>query len=446
MNYQELREKFQTFEYNGFDIVRDNDALRIKYYFNIPGLTEFNPTLTIDNKYIRNNNVDEEYLKYLVFHVGMVEIISYWKSCMPKKLIVRCGYLNDEQKAWFKKLYYYGLGEFMYVNKINLSLSEFLDIVVEGEEKNYNPVFNGVGNLIPVGGGKDSCVSMNLLKSSYDINDCVTINPKEAHLACIDVGGYRDKHIIIKRTIDGRLLQLNTEGYLNGHTPFSALVSFVTLLVAYLSNKKYIILSNESSANESNIEGTKINHQYSKTYEYENDFNNYVNKYLKIDIKYFSLLRPLTELQIAYLFSRYKEYHPVFKSCNVGSKGEKWNWCCNCPKCLFVYIVLSPFLPKEEMVSIFKEEMFSKENLLETFLELTGNSTNKPFECVGTYEEVNYAISRTIENYQGELPYLLKYYKEHFELVPENGILKSFNNENNLPEQFIDIVRNAINE
>ena len=85
MNYQELRERFQTFEYNGFDIVRDNDALRIKYYFNIPGLTEFNPTLTIDNKYIRNNNMDEEYLKYLVFHVGMVEIISYWKSSMPKK-------------------------------------------------------------------------------------------------------------------------------------------------------------------------------------------------------------------------------------------------------------------------------------------------------------------------------------------------------------------------
>ncbi len=446
MNYQELRDKFQTFEYNGFDIIRDVDAIRIKYYFNIPGLTEFNPTLTIDNKYIKNEKIDEEYLNYLVFHVGMIEAISYWKSCMPKKLIVRCGYLNTEQVNWFKKLYYYGLGEFMYVNKINLTLNEFMDIIVESKEKFYNPTFNGIGNLIPVGGGKDSCVSMTLLKDSYDINDCFTINPKEAHLECIKVGGYENKHVTVKRTIDGRLLQLNTEGYLNGHTPFSALVSFVSLLVAYLNNKKYIVLSNESSANESNIEGTKINHQYSKTYEYECDFNNYVEKYLKIDIRYFSLLRPLTELQIAYLFSKYKEFHPVFKSCNVGSKGEKWHWCCNCPKCLFVYIVLSPFLTKNEMISIFKEEMFSKENLLETFLELTGNSTNKPFECVGTYDEVNYAISRTIENYQGELPYLLKYYKEHFESVPENNILKSFNNENNLPEQFIDIVRRSINE
>lgn len=446
MDYKELRNRFQTFEYNGFDIVRSEESIKITYDFQIPGLSNFNPTLTINKKDIKNENIDKEYLDYLVFHVGMVELISYWKCVMPKTVIVKCGYLNESQISWFKKLYYYGLGEFMYTNKIELSEDDFMDIVIESDEKTYAPDFHGIGNLIPIGGGKDSVVSINLLKDYYEINDCFTINPKEAHLSCINVGGYQDKHISVKRTIDKRLIDINKEGYLNGHTPFSALVSFITLLIAYLSNKKYIILSNESSANESNIEGTKINHQYSKTYEYECDFNNYVNKYLKIDIKYFSLLRPLTELQIAYLFSKYKDFHQVFKSCNVGSKGEVWEWCCNCPKCLFVYTILSPFLTKEELINIFKEDLFTKESLLETFIELTGNSTNKPFECVGTYDEVNYSLSRTIENYQGELPYLLKYYKEHFNLVPENNILKSYNNENNLPDEFINIVRGAINE
>lgn len=446
MNYQELRNRFETFEYNGFDIVQNDEYIKITYNFSIPGLSEFNPTLTINQKDIKNNYIEKEYLDYLVFHVGMVELISYWKCAMPKNVIIKCGYLNDEQISWFKKLYYYGLGEFMYTNNINLSIDELMDIKITVPYKEYNPVFNGTGNLIPVGGGKDSVVSMNLLKDYYDLNDCFTINPKEAHLSCIEVGGYTNKHISVKRTIDKRLINLNKEGYLNGHTPFSALVSFVTLLVSYLSNKKYIILSNESSANESNIEGTKINHQYSKTYEYENDFNNYIAKYLKIDIKYFSLLRPLTELQIAYLFSKYKEFHPVFKSCNVGSKGETWHWCCNCPKCLFVYTILSPFLTDEELINIFGENLFEKEELLNTFIELTGNSTNKPFECVGTYDEVNYAISRKINSYSGKLPYLLNYYQEHFNLVPENNILQSFNEENNLPDEFKEIIRGAINE
>lgn len=46
--------------------------------------------------------------------------------------------------------------------------------------------------------------------------------------------------------------------------------------------KKYVILSNESSANEPNVKGTKINHQYSKTVEFENDFRNYEMEYIKV--------------------------------------------------------------------------------------------------------------------------------------------------------------------
>ena len=51
------------------------------------------------------------------------------------------------------------------------------------------------------------------------------------------------------------------------------------------------------------------------------------------------MLRPLKEIQIAMLFSKYTKYHKVFKSCNLGSKGSTWEWCCSCPKCLFVYII-----------------------------------------------------------------------------------------------------------
>ena len=217
-------------------------------------------------------------------------------------------------------------------------------------------------------------------------------------------------------------------------------MAFLTYLISYLNNKRYIVLSNESSANESNVRGLKVNHQYSKSYEFENDFNNYTDKYFNIDIKYFSFLRPLYEIQIAKLFSKYDKYHKVFKSCNVGSKNSEWNWCLNCPKCLFVYIILSPFLYKEKLINIFGEDLYNNEDLLQTFIDLTGNSENKPFECVGTYDEVNYALSLTIKNIEGELPYLLKYYNDNYNLV-DIDLLNNYNEENNLDLIFDRILR-----
>ena len=144
------------------------------------------------------------------------------------------------------------------------------------------------------------------------------------------------------------------------------------------------------------------------------------------------------------LFSKLDKFHHKFKSCNVGSKQKPWVWCCHCPKCLFRYTILSPFLYKEKLVNIFGEDLFEKESLLETFIELCGYGETKPFECVGTYKEIKYALTKTIENLEGkELPYLLKYYNENFEKVNDN-ILNYYNENNNLPEQFEKILKGKI--
>ena len=444
MTYNEIKGKYPRFIYEKYELEDANDIYKITYYFEIENLKKFTPTLEINKKDIRNNNINKDFLNDLIFHIGLVELISYWKCAMPNEVIIKAGYLDEKQIKWFKKLYYYGLGEFFYQNKINISINDFMQIKCLASKNDYQVDYQGNGNLIPIGGGKDSIVSLNLLDIDHENNDAFIINPKAIHLECANISGYGDKTIIVKRALDKGLIELNTMGFLNGHTPFSALVSFITLLSAYLANKKYIVLSNEASANEANVIGTKVNHQYSKSFEYENDFNNYVKDNFKVDIHYFSLLRPLTELQIAYLFTKYPKYHQVFKSCNVGSKNEPWHWCCNCPKCLFVYIILSPFLSDKELLEIFGENLYAKEDLLDIFLELTGNSKHKPFECVGTYEEVNYAISRKIEKTAGDLPYLLKYYQDHFKLTPENNILKSYNEENNLNEYFDNIVKENI--
>ena len=238
-------------------------------------------------------------------------------------------------------------------------------------------------------------------------------------------------------------MDLNNQGFFNGHTPFSALVSFVSYLMAYLTNKKYIILSNEGSSNEGNVKGQNINHQYSKTYEYECDFNYYTDKYFSLNIKYFSFLRPLSEFQIAKVFSNFKAYHEVFKSCGKGSKNAEWNWCCKCPKCLFTFIIMSPFIDIKDLTNIFKENMLDKEEMLETFLELIGVKETKPFDCVGTFDEVNYALKLDLQKYNN-LPYLLKYYKDNFNIDVTRDIENEYNTNNNLNEYFENILKEAL--
>lgn len=438
----DFRNKYKTFIYEKYEIIEKENTYEIVFFFDIPKLVTFTPKLIIKKDNLSNPNIDKNFFNYLVFNIGLVELISYIKCTCSPNIIIKAGYLDDEQIKWFKKLYYNGLLEFLYRNGINIKEEDLFNITVEGNKIDFTTNYQGQGNLIPVGGGKDSCVTLELLKGQD--NTCFIINPKGANIECAKVAQYQNKTVTINRLLDKKLLELNKQGFLNGHTPFSAIVAFTSYLCAYLTNKQYIVLSNEDSANESTVLNTNINHQYSKTYEFENDFNNYTKKYFKIDIKYFSLLRPLTEFQIGMLFSKMKKYHSIFKSCNLGSKNEKWNWCCKCPKCLFVYIILSPFLYKNELINIFGKDLYEDKNLLPTFIELLGYSNTKPFECVGTYNEVRFAVSLLIQKLD-KLPYLLKYYKDNYPLYLNENFKIKYNKINNLEPKFEKIIKEALN-
>ena len=141
----------------------------------------------------------------------------------------------------------------------------------------------------------------------------------------------------------------------------------------------------------------------------------------------------------------YKQYHKVFKSCNLGSKEVVWNWCCDCPKCLFVYMILSPFLYKEEIINIFGQDLYEREDLLKSFIEILGFADTKPFECVGTYSEARYAVSLLINRLdKAQLPYLLKYYFENYELELDGGNILSYNEENNLDDYYENLVKKEL--
>ncbi len=450
LRYTELREKYKEFYYNDYSIKEDEDALYLEFEFEVPGLTKFNPKTKILKKALKYKDINSSYVKNMVFHIGLIEMVSYWKATCSPKIVIKCGYLNEEQIKWWKKLYFYGLGELFYTNNIKTNIDEFVSIECTGNKIEYEKIEDeSNGYIVPIGGGKDSVVTLETLKVDRNNDYCLIVNPKPVTIKCASIAGFEDNNIIeIYRTIDKYLIDLNSQGFINGHTPFSAMLAFTSYFVGYMLSKKYIALSNENSANESNVLGEKINHQYSKSFEFECDFEEYADKYLKAPVKYFSFLRPLNELQIAKIFSRLYKYHMTFKSCNVGSKEKEWKWCCNCAKCLFAYTILSPYLYKDNLVNIFGEDLFKREDLLNTFIELTGNGETKPFDCVGTFEEVNFAISLTINNLEKEnrdLPYLLNYYKENYNLVNTNDdITLRYNEDNNLTDEQNALLRKEV--
>lgn len=413
--FLKLRAQYPVFYYEGFDYSIDNQEIRIVYDFRISDSIFFRPKISIPvSLFIKPDRLSVQQWDLLVFHLGMIELISYWKSVCSPIIKVNTFSLSNRAIEWWKKLYFNGLGEFFYLNSIQTTRNEFVKIECESQRKVKKLDFQLEDKVIvPIGGGKDSVVTLELLKHNEKEILPLIINPRGATLNTLSRSGLgRDFYFRINRSIDSKLLELNAAGYLNGHTPFSAMLAFYTLLASALTGYKNIALSNESSANESTVEGEDINHQYSKSIEFERDFREYVSENISSDFNYFSFLRPLSELQIAKLFSEFKYYFDVFKSCNAGSKEDIW--CGICPKCMFANIILAPFLTQEERIAIFQKELFEDETLKNYFEELIGLTSVKPFECVGTVSEVNVALCLTIQKYKDsgiKLPKLLAYYR-----------------------------------
>ena len=440
--YKDLRNKYLEFFYKGYNIEKADNEIKVIYDFEIKGLSEFHPTWTfpVNNQIITS----AELIENIVFNLGMVELISYWKITCSPKVYVQCGKLTEEQTKWWKKLYFKGLGEFFYVNSINADYDTFMSIESSGAtHKPHNSETTGKAVLIPVGGGKDSAVTLELLKD-FDRYPYI-MNSRGATETTVVAANLEDKTIRVKRTLDKNMLELNKQGYLNGHTPFSALVAFSSILVSHLMGMEYVALSNESSANESTVNGSDVNHQYSKSYEFEKDFNEYEKKYINSGVLYFSFLRPLSEYQIAMIFSHLTAYHDIFRSCNAGSKQDIW--CGKCPKCLFVFLIMSAHFDHDRLVEIFGTDILEDEDMLEDFKKLIGILPEKPFECVGSRDEINFSICKAIEK-MNELPKLFEYYKttelyEKYSALP-NPYLTYYNEENYLEEKFRKVLQNHL--
>jgi UDP-N-acetyl-alpha-D-muramoyl-L-alanyl-L-glutamate epimerase len=348
------------------------------------------------------SQIPEALLKSLLNNLMLILGISYWKLYCPKEIVIKSNFLTKEQAEFWNIVYTKGLGEFFYKNKLDFRGLINFPYIKEAEAKPVD-LLRSDRALLGIGGGKDSIVVAEMLKKQNKDFDVLLEADKIKQEVASVIG--KDT-FTIKRELDSKLFSLNNEkGVYNGHVPISVAYAFWGIMACVFYDYNAFLVGNEKSANYGNVEylGVMINHQWSKSEEFEKLFNEYAKKFITPSIEYSSPLRNMTELQVVEEFVKYPKYFKVFSSCNrnfrinkVLRQAQGLRWCGECPKCLFVFICLAAFLPKKEVLSIFDKNLFEDKDLIPLLEELIGVRNFKPFECVGTQEETKEALEKII--------------------------------------------------
>jgi len=406
------------FTFNGYELKKEEGIILFKYELAREGEQfSFAEKITFDPARADFNRVPESVLSPALNTLSLILGISYWKLFCSKELRLPYIVLSVEQAKFWNTVYTKGLGEFYYKNQIdfrglvNFPSSKLKNIAPKAVQKTGK-------SLVLWGGGKDSIVTVELLKKSGKAFNLFCLNDYKVQRDTAKIAG--KELIVVKREIDPLLLELNkrSDAY-NGHIPISVVYSSTALLASLLYGYDSIITSCEKSANYGNVEylGEIINHQWSKSEEFEVMFCNYIKTYITPGIDYFSYLRRYNEIKIVELFSRYPRYFSSFSSCNKNFtviKNTKSLWCGECAKCAFVFALLTSCVPKEKVLEIFRKNLFTDPSLLTVYRKLWGLETEKPFDCVGTPKETRQAFSLAREKGDYEDDIIMKQFvKNH---------------------------------
>ncbi len=322
--------------------------------------------------------------------------ISYFKAAVPETIRIDSTPIDAATAAMLEELYVHGLGEFAHQN--GLDLRGKIHFPADAQTAPPAAIANlPRRTLVPIGGGKDSLVSVELLRAQAEPMTAVWVGSSALILATAERTGLPMCNI--RREISPLLFEMNRNGAWNGHIPVTAINSAILACAAILYGFDAIAFSNERSASSANLvrDGFAVNHQWSKGLRFETLFREHLRRNIAADLDYFSVLRAYSELAVTQKFARLEQYHTVFSSCNRNFKilGDRptSRWCGECPKCHFVFLALAPFLPKARLLSIFGRNLLDDARLAADFDALLEVAAHKPFECVGEGRESRAALA-----------------------------------------------------
>lgn len=322
--------------------------------------------------------------------------VSYWKTGCPVKLVFAGRSPDAWQAAWLTRLYRLGMAEFAFRNRLDVDDWPLFRTSVEPSTRAPEATGLARRSLVPLGGGKDSLVAWARLVRAGEHPDTIQVGSSPViERIGRDLAG---QHWKVGRSLDPALSELNRNGAWNGHVPITAINSAILVLAALIMDYDRVVFANERSADEASLVdeyGRSVNHQFSKSFEFEAMLDEWIRRYIEPDLKVFSILRRDRELAICREFAGLMQFHSQFASCNRnfhldGPRTDRW--CGKCPKCLFVFLGLAPFMDPRQLQGIFGQDLLDNPERLDGFAELLALDGAKPLECVGEANEARAAI------------------------------------------------------
>ena len=393
--------KFLNYEF-------DEQTFIAKFHYEGVDGTPFCETITFPKTNFDSSN--REILDRALKLAHLIIGTSYYKT-HPEKNVSYPYELDAFQTEFLNKTYQEGLSQFAYENDLTRdNLAHFKATV----EDNTDPLnYSGKGLLVGQSGGKDSLLVATMLTESGTEWTGAMITNTDSYPEILDTTGAKEIQLI-HREID--LDALRKTGGMNGHVPVTYINMSIMLIQAILNNQNtvYISVGHEGEEPHARIGDLEINHQWSKTKQAEDLFQQYIHSYISSTITACSPIRKYSELKIAELFVEkcWEKYGHRFSSCNVanykqGTNNSELKWCGECAKCANSYILFAPFLERTELDSIFEgsKSLYEKPELYDDFKGLFGiDDAIKPFECVGEVAELRKAYHMKRSGYP-ELPF-----------------------------------------
>jgi UDP-N-acetyl-alpha-D-muramoyl-L-alanyl-L-glutamate epimerase len=326
--------------------------------------------------------------------------VSYYKTAAPPVIDLGETALTEAEQAFLRDFYLHGLGEFAYRNSLDLTATEIRARRAQAPAQPQPSPSTRMRALVPFGGGIDSIVTVEQVRQRADVAMFVVSRPGDRFDAIEEPAAVTGLPVVrAEREIDPQLLRSAELGFLNGHVPVTGILSAIAVLAAVLEDRDAVVMSNEWSASVPTLEyqGRPVNHQWSKSEEFEAAFRAVLAASAGPLPEYFSWLRDRTELWVGEEFARLGPYFASFRSCNKAFYTERARrftyWCGQCDKCAFIDLILAPFLPAGALRRIFAVtgEPLEDPAMAGKFRSLLGAGA-KPFECVGEVTECRAAV------------------------------------------------------
>ncbi len=377
----------------------------------------------------------ETFMQKIYFHIMVLEA-SKLVSLHPKQFdLGKYAHFHTPQfEQLWRTLIYKIWGQWRYQqNKPDYQGPVFCSQAHEQRAKAISLPSATTEVLAFCGGGKDSLVGMKLLEradipfASFAYSSSIYGQSEPQHqlinkLVKCSLATEQHQLRIYDSFVDAPVRDSYPEikEILAAETPTSL---FAALPILLQNNYHYMVLAHERSANTGNLiwsdTGEDINHQWGKSYQAEQLLNHYLQTEFISNCAYFSILQPIYDTTIFNLLRQDENMITATHSCNI-----KKPWCCECPKCAYVWLNYMAYLDTKTVQTMFPDNLFDIEANQPWFYQMLGLGKHTPFECIGEVEETRLAFE--LCRRKGLTGKAMDMYCKHFPILESAPIVEHY--------------------